>query len=151
MVLLSDLGYHTKVYIYTYFPILYTYIHIHPIHDAMEMDYGTYSHDHGYVDFGDDHHYAGPRYVQDNTHPMGWLLHECGGGGMTNHPYSSLDEHHMDGMRHDSVDYGDPNEPRRKRQKFHRSRTACFPVSHLLHYDTKEYQSDVSVVPDKEG
>ena len=70
---------------------------------------------------------------------------------MTNHPYSSLDEHHMDGMRHDSVDYGDPNEPRRKRQKFHRSRTACFPVSHLLHFDAKEYQSDVSVVPDKEG
>ena len=53
-------------YISTYFPILHTYIHIHPIHDAMEMDYGTYSHDHGYVDFGDDHHYAGPRYVQEH-------------------------------------------------------------------------------------
>lgn len=44
---------------------------------------------------------------------------------------SSIDEHHMELMRHGSVDYGDPNEPRRKRQKFHRSRTACFPVSRL--------------------
>ena len=50
--------------IYTFSSILYLHPSTHrDTRTTMEMDYGMYSHDHGYGDFGDDHPYAGPRYA----------------------------------------------------------------------------------------